>query len=545
MKRTIDLSMLTPSEQQQFAEDDYTLHHGDINVALYLRYSSERQSEQSIEGQLRDCIAYCKHKGYCIKAVYVDRATSARKDIEKRLHFQQMMNDSKHRWWDLVIVWKLDRFSRNREDSAVYKMRLRKNGVRVESATEAISNTPEGIILESVLEGIAEYYSADLSQKITRGLRESALKGQCIGGHIPLGYKLEDHKFIINPATAHIVKEAFTLYAGGESIADICREFNAKGYRTAKGTEFNRSSFKAMFKNQRYLGVYTYKDISIEGAIPAIIDRDLFEAVQIRLQLTATAPARGKAKVDYLLSGKIFCGHCGTSMIGESGKSKTGTIYHYYTCATRKKSRGCDKRPVRKEWIETIVAQNALSLLTDDLIEEIANTAFAQSQEEMQETTILPELNAKRKELEASMRNILKAIEKGVVSDTLTTRLVELEQEHRGILKQIADEEENIFELEPAHIVYWLEKFRDGDIQDDNFKRRLLDTLINSVTVWDEPDGYKVVIGYNLTSCPTKTLNCSQKSGFVFEEASCTIGSVSELFIRGSVLFQTKKHSLP
>ena len=177
-KFPIDLSMLTEEEIDQFREDSTTLYEGAVDVALYLRFSSERQKEQSIEGQLRDCISYCKRKGYRIVAIYVDRATTARKDVEKRVYFQQMISDSVHREWQYVIVWKLDRFSRNREDSAVFKMRLRKNGVKVESATENISKNPEGIILEAVLEGIAEYYSADLSQKITRGMRESALKCQ-------------------------------------------------------------------------------------------------------------------------------------------------------------------------------------------------------------------------------------------------------------------------------------------------------------------------------------------------------------------------------
>ena len=206
----IDMSMLTP-EEQQFFDDPTTLTVGDIDVVLYLRYSSERQSEQSIEGQLRDCIAYCKRHGFRIVAIYVDRATTARKDMEKRVHFQQMISDSARGRWDYVVVWKLDRFARNREDSAMAKMRLSKNGVRVKSATETISDNPEGIILESVLEGIAEYYSADLSQKITRGMRESALKGNSVGGHIPLGYKTMDRKLVIDPETAHIVQEAFQL----------------------------------------------------------------------------------------------------------------------------------------------------------------------------------------------------------------------------------------------------------------------------------------------------------------------------------------------
>lgn len=551
-KFPIDLSMLTPEEQQQFIDDPYTLYHGDVDVTLYLRFSSERQKEQSIEGQLRDCIAYCKRKGYRIVAVYVDRALTARKDVEKRVRFQQMISDSVHHLWDLVIVWKLDRFARNREDSAVFKMRLRKNGVRVESATEAISRNPEGIILESVLEGIAEYYSADLSQKITRGLRESALKGQCVGGHVPLGYKLENHKLVINPATAHIVQEAFQLYANGESMADICRLFNSKGYRTAKGSEFNRSSFKSMFENERYIGVYLYKDIRIEDSVPPIIDKGLFEAVQRRLSKTADAPARGKAKVDYLLSGKLFCGHCGAAMNGESGTSKTGAVHNYYACYTRKRKRECDKRPLRKEYIEYIVAQDAVTLLTDDVIEEMADMAMAQSEQDLKENTRIPELTAKKQEVEQSISNITKAVEKGIASDTLLNRLMELEAEKKDLNTQLAEEEKYIYRIDRDQVIFWLTKFKDGDIEDENFRRHIIDLMVNSVTVWDEPDGFKITTAYNLTSNKSKTFRVSDKAdspsnrGFGFGELSSTIRRISEpCFIWGTVFVQTKRHALP
>lgn len=175
-KFPIDLSCLTEEEISQFQEDPYTLYNGDQNVAIYLRYSSTGQSDQSIEGQLRDCRTFCKANHYRIVAIYVDRATTARKDVEKRVHLMEMISDSAKQNWEYVIVWKLDRFARNRNDSAIMKMRLRKNGVKVLSATEHLTDSPESIILESVLEGMAEFFSAELSQKVTRGMRESALK---------------------------------------------------------------------------------------------------------------------------------------------------------------------------------------------------------------------------------------------------------------------------------------------------------------------------------------------------------------------------------
>ena len=527
-KFPIDLSCLTEEEISQFQEDPYTLYNGDQNVAIYLRYSSTGQSDQSIEGQLRDCRTFCKTNHYRIMAIYVDRATTARKDVEKRVHLMEMVADSAKRNWEYVIVWKLDRFARNRNDSAIMKMRLRKNGVKVLSATEHLTDSPESIILESVLEGMAEFFSAELSQKVTRGMRESALKCHSVGGHIPLGYKVENHKLVIDPDTAHIVQEAFSLYANGESVAAICRKFNSAGYKTAKNTEFNRSSFKAMFRNTRYIGTYTYKDIVIENGIPAIIDKELFETVQRRLSKTATAPARGKAKVDYLLSGKLFCGHCGASMNGESGAGRHGKVYHYYSCYTKKRKLGCDKRPLKKDYIEGIVARDALNLLTDQLIDEIADMAIRQSEQDLINDTHIPQLTAQLSEVEKSITNITAAIEKGIASETLMNRLVQLEHEKKTINKEIKAEEKFVYRIDRDQIVFWLSQFKYGNIEDENFRRRLIDLLVNSVTVWDEPDGYKITTAYNLTSCKTKTFRveknpaAEEATGFDFGESECT-----------------------
>lgn len=544
-KYPIDLSMLTPEEVAQFDENMVVLVKGDYDVALYLRFSSERQKEQSIEGQLRDAIAYCKLRHYRVVAIYCDRATSARKDISKRVQFLQMISDSEKRHWQYVVVWKLDRFARNRNDSAVYKMRLRKNGVKVLSVTEEISDNPEGIILESVLEGMAEFYSAELSQKITRGMRESALKCHSIGGHVPLGYKIENHRLVIDPATAPIVQKAFELYAQGWTVADICRDFNLKGYRTAKNAEFNRNSFKSMFKNKRYIGTYRYKDIEIEDGVPAIIDKELFAEVGRRLKKNGESPARGKAKVDYLLSGKLFCGHCGQAMNGESGTSHTGVVHNYYKCYGRKRSSNCRMKTLKKELIETWVAEDAMLMLSDDLIEEIADIAVAQTEADIAKNTKLPALIEKRDEIQKSIDNIAAAIEKGVASDTLMYRLTDLEKQKKNLDRQIADEEKEIFRLDRDQVIYWLSQFKDGDIDDESFKRQLIDLMVNSVTVWTLPDGdYEITTAYNLTFCKSKTFKASERFGF--EGSTSTIERISEpLMFLGLICVQTKRHSLP
>ena len=191
-----------------------------MRAVIYARYSCDNQREESIEGQLRECKEFAERKGYTLVGSYIDRAVSAKTD--NRPEFQRMVKESAGSIFDVVIVWKLDRFARNRYDSAHYKAALRKNGVKVVSATEVISEGAEGIILESVLEGYAEYYSAELSEKVIRGMTENALKCKYNGGSIPVGYKIDkDHHYTVDELVAPFVKEAFLMYAGGKKIKDI------------------------------------------------------------------------------------------------------------------------------------------------------------------------------------------------------------------------------------------------------------------------------------------------------------------------------------
>lgn len=470
-----------------------------MDVVLYLRYSSDRQTEQSIEGQQRVCTEFCKQHGYKVVGRYVDRATSAFKDTEKRTEFNRMIKDSDKQLWQGVIVYKLDRFARNRYDSATYKARLKKNGVKVISATENISDNPEGVILEAVLEGMAEFYSKELSQKITRGMRESAYKCSSVGGTIPLGYKIVDKKYVIDEPSAQIVREAFDLYAAGKPITEICRIFNGKGYHTARGGAFNKNSFHMMFRNERYIGTYMYDDIKIENGIPPIVDVETFQKVQNRISLNKRAPARGKAKTKYLLAQKLFCGHCGAPMIGECGTGKRGGVYHYYTCSTRKRYQSCDKTNLRKEYIERIVAETAMSLLTPERIEMIADAAIKQNRADIENNSLVPGLESELKDIDKRIANLIRMVERGVDSEPLTARLKELSSLKKDIERRLTAARADVIVLDKVVVVGWLSQFLNGSIEDEEFRGRLIDLLVNSVTVWDEPDGsYKMTLVYNL-----------------------------------------------
>lgn len=226
-----------------------------MNAVIYARYSSDNQREESIEGQIRECTAFAEKNGITILKSYIDRAYSAKTD--NRPEFQEMIKDSSKKFFDMIIVWKLDRFARNRYDSARYKAQLKKNGVKVVSATEVISDGAEGIILESVLEGYAEYYSADLSEKVIRGMTDNALKCKYNGGTLPIGYIIDSEQhFQIDLLIAPFVLEAFTKYEDGMTMTEIRDYLNGKGIRNARGGELNYNSIQHMLNNRRYIGEF-------------------------------------------------------------------------------------------------------------------------------------------------------------------------------------------------------------------------------------------------------------------------------------------------
>ena len=461
-----------------------------MKAVIYARYSSDNQREESIEGQLRECKEYAERNGILVLQSYIDRALSAKTD--NRPEFQRVIRDSAKGLFDTVLVWKLDRFARNRYDSAHYKSQLKKNGVRVISATEQISNGPEGIILESMLEGMAEYYSAELAQKINRGLRENALKGKNNGGSIPLGYRLgEDHRLRIDPLTAPVVREIFQRYADGETVREIIETLNERHLLTRKGHEFRMNSFNRLLKNRKYIGEYRYKDVVIPDAIPAIVPKELFERVQERMKKNQRAPARAKAEEEYLLTTKLFCGHCGRMMIGESGKGRNGTIHRYYKCGAAKRRQGCHKKAVKKDWIEHIAVMYTIQrVFQDDIIAQIADELVALQNTE---DNSLPLLRRQLADTERGIENMLNAIQQGILTPSTKERLEALEQEREEIKVAIYSEELQKPKITKEHIAFWISKFRDTDLTDIASRKRIVESFVNAVFVYDD----KVVFTFN------------------------------------------------
>ena len=484
-------------------------------AVIYARYSSHNQRDESIEGQLRECQDYAEKNGYIIIGEYCDRAISGKTD--SRTAFQRMIKDAKSHKFECVLVYKLDRFARNRYDSAMYKNMLKKHDVKVISVMENISDSPEGIILESVLEGMAEYYSANLSQNIKRGMTENALQGKYNGGGCPIGYKIsEDKHFEIDEMGAKIVKEVFDMYADGKNSADIIRYCNAKGYKTLKGLPFNRNSVSRILTNEKYCGVYRHSGIVLENGIPAIISKELFEKVNVMYKKNYSSRARGKAKIDYILSGKLYCGHCGGRMRASSGTSKTGKTHHYYKCATRMEKHTCDKSAERKERLENLVIETTVKqVLTDENIEMIATKSIELLEADAMNDTELNYYENELKETQKKISNIVDMIANGVANKSIADKLTELENYEKDVLTNLEFAKIKKPTLTKEQIIFWLETFKKGDINDIEYKKKIVNTLIHSVYVYDT-DGKtrRIVLNFNTSANSQYEMECSITDSF-------------------------------
>ena len=300
-----------------------------MNAVIYARFSSSNQTEASIDGQLKWCVEYAEREGMNVIGTYIDREKTGT-NADKRPEFQKMVKDSSKKAFEVILVYQLDRFARNRHDSAIYKARLKKNGVKVASVRENISDDASGVLMESVLEGMAEYFSRELSQKIQRGQEVAISKGEMPFGSMPWGYKLVEKKMAIEESEAVYVREVFERYVKGETMKSIAEYLNSLGLRTKKGNAFTVSTLSHMLKNHRYRGYFEFKGVEVKDAVPAIINQNIWEEVHAKMEKNRNAPASSKAVADeFILTTKLFCGHCSSTMVGNSGKGRHGGMFYY------------------------------------------------------------------------------------------------------------------------------------------------------------------------------------------------------------------------
>lgn len=474
-------------------------------AVIYARYSSDMQREKSIEDQLRECHEYADRNGYSVVREYIDRAQSARTD--KRLDFQRMISDSESESFDIVLVYKFDRFARNRLDSCLYKHRLMQYNVKVVSIMEPIVEGAAGAFQEAVMEAVGEWYSLDLSEKFKRGKRGTALKCKHTGGRPLLGYKVAaDGTYEIDEAGAATVRLLFELYANGYSYTRIIEECNARGMKTGAGNPFGKGSLHDLLKNERYIGVYTYNKIPsagangkrnchaentedvirIEDGIPAIIDKTTWDKVQQRMAENKHRAGAHKNKYDYLLSGKLFCGKCGSAMVGKSSVNSCGTEYQYYECARKRRQRTCDKRNVKCDEIESYVVESALEFLRTVDVDRIAAEVESLTSKSADDTDIQ---NTQKliAEKEKEVANFVDAIRQGVMSSYVKDALDKTERE-LSVLRALLEEQKiSVAPVISAELTKaWYAQFIERDPHDSTFRRDIIRYFVNQVWLFDD-----------------------------------------------------------
>lgn len=483
-----------------------------LRAVAYPRYSSDNQREESITAQMRAIELYCKQKGYVLVNTYPDEEKTATTD--RRPNFQQMIQDSSKKLFDVVVVHKLDRFARNRYDSAHYKRILKRNGVRVESVLEQLDNSPESVVLESVLEGMAEYYSLNLAREVRKGMRENAELGLHTGGLPPYGLMVdpETRKLIIDPKRYKAVQIYFDGIENDLSNEEIANTLNNLGYRTFKGRKFTANSFATWAENRKYRGDYVFdvsapkdeegkrntnnkkpvdQQIIIPNAIPAIIQSDQWDRVYAKKQMRKRKPGRMKAKMNYLLTGKIYCGSCGALYAGNSytnPKSSEKTVLTYYKCQSK-----CGNTSVRKDDIENIAIQQLLDecFSEEGFIDIIYRVQELYQQEKKQTANDIEPIKKELVELEGKLRNWIEALGAGI----------------KSVIENIKDAEQRKevleYELQRAELI------QQTQVLDQSLIETILENKKNSLLSGDEDEKKQVLQEYvdRVVIQPSKDIN--------------------------------------
>lgn len=422
-----------------------------LRAVIYARFSSDMQREESIDAQVRACREYAKRKGYVITHIYKDEAKSA-KTVLGRDGYNAMLDDAKLDLFDVVIFHKIDRNARSEFNYYTFKDTMIHLGIRYEYAAQSIDDSPEGQMMEAMLVGYAAYYSRNLSKETRKGLNENAYKAIFNGGKPPLGYRIVDKRYEVDPYEAEAIKLIFNMYLDGHGYGSIAEALAVRGYKTRTGKNFAKNSLHDILSNERYTGTYIFNKthrkegqprnmhalpaddiIRIENAFPAIIDRLVFERVQEKRRHNRTRPASYTALDNFILSGKVYCAICGSPMHGHSFSPRPGARYGYYVCDRKGRvpADKCAQKSIRKDYLEAWVLDRLLA----DVLSPAGRTKTAQYMADAfkrlaaNTESELKRLQAARAGAETRLNNLYKLVELGDLSPNIMERISSIKQE--------------------------------------------------------------------------------------------------------------------
>lgn len=452
-------------------------------AAIYARYSSSAQNDASIEQQVEECTRYAAMNGLIVVSTYEDRAMTGRND--RRPGFQRMIRAAERGEFQVLLTYKSNRLARNMLDALKYEDRLDKVGVSVVYCKEDFGDNAAGRLALRMMMSINEFYSENLSEDVKRGMNDSAKKCKVVGA-IPFGYKKgADDRLVIDEVRAPIIREIFDRIKNRETYADIARDLNSRGILTSQRKPWGKGSFHRILSNEKYAGIYTFNGIRIEGGLPAIITREVFDAVQEIQKERNVFTGRHRSNNDFLLTGKLYCGKCLNPMVGISGTSHTGTMFYYYVCNGKRLQKICDKKNVQKGQIEEEVTRCILTVvLKDDMLEWIADAIMDMARIQ-KEKSKLAYYESRLSETKIQISNIVRAVEMGVVADEFKERMAQLQEDKQTLQGKIAIEKQSILQVDREHVVHYLRKVRDGNPADPAFQRRIIRDFVRAVYLYD------------------------------------------------------------
>lgn len=389
-------------------------------AAVYARFSSDSQRDESIEIQVRLCSELIAREGWTAGEVYADYAMTGRNG--ERPAFRRMREDMAAGAFDVLVVYKQDRLARNMELAAGFKRELFARGLRLVSYREGeVRDDPEGFLTSTMQDAFAEYYSRNLSVLIRGGIDQNARECKA-NGQRRYGYSTgPDGRYAVDEAEAAVVRRVFSEYLAGMGTTAIAAGLNADGLRTERGNPWSKQTVSKMLKADRYIGVYRYAGHVAEGGMPAIIDEGDFQMVQDKM---AARKANGNRAAVYMLSGKLYCAACGAPMTGTSGNGKSGRRYDYYRCTG-----GCGRALARADKLERLAADTIRKVLSDDSSIVHMTTAIA-AWIDARPDAVAPleaERRARRKRLDALVEAIASGVDPKSVRDAINAETGALE----------------------------------------------------------------------------------------------------------------------
>ena len=456
---------------------------------IYARFSSHNQREASIEQQVEMCSGLAARNGLTVIDVYSDKAISGKTD--NRPSFQRMMRDARAGKTDYVIAWKSNRMGRNMLEAMLNDATLQELGVRTVYVEEDFEDNAAGRFALRNMMNVNQFYSEALAEDVKRGMMDNAKKCM-VNGRCPYGLrKGADGKYEIVPEQAEVIREIFERVRDGWPHKDIMDDLNERGIKNRDGNLWQRTTFDKLLRNEQYIGVYKFSGVRTEGGIPAILDRSLFEEVQ-RILTTKPHP-RGKRRntADYMLTGKLFCGHCGNPMVGVSGRSRNGEVHYYYQCQGKHR-RECGKKNERKDQIEEAVISFIKKFIMDEETIDWIIAGYQEFVATLRGQSAVTAMEAELDETKKAIANLMRAIEMGIITDTTKARMMELEEHRRELETSIRIETGLLQEMDPDQLRFTIERFRDRNINERSYQKELLNTFIKAVYVYD--DRLKIVL---------------------------------------------------